>query len=300
MPRAKVLGEGLGEPLLTRRGSPKTPPKELFQERSLARLWRDEGPRRHIAVRRRPEGPASAAPFLVGSPEGLGRRLDRAGDARFRARVRSFQLQAAQLLGSEVGAAVTSSLQERWRATALAPAVAAGSWAHFRIRPHNRPVRRLLGMAHLLERTWEEGLLSAMLSAVPSGTVAGLLAALSVGTPPGDGRKAALLGASRAGEMAVNVLLPFCAAWAATTGDRRLRASSWSLYRAWPALPENEITREMRARLGAQCFGGSSGETDSAGELKQGKGGRGGARNTARRQQGMIHLYKQRVGIQSL
>jgi hypothetical protein len=193
---------------------------------------------------------------------------------------------AAQLLGNVVGAAVTSSLQERWRAMAMAPAVAAGSWVHFRIRPQNRPVRRLLGMAHLLERTWEEGLLSDMVSAVRGGPVAGLLAALSVGGLPRDGRKAALIGASRAGEMAVNVLLSFCAAWSTTTGGQRLRAGSWSLYRAWPALPENEITREMRARLGAQ--GGPSGELDSCRESK-----------TARRQQRMIHLYKQRVGVQS-
>ena len=424
MPRTEAHWEGPGEPSLARKGSPRIPPKELIQERTLARLWRDEGPRLpplecddgtrlrvvypgrpsaaagpdfrdalllrsdgqllrgdveihlrrggwrahghhqdrryngvvlhvvlwpwdgaagpirlemgarvpttalfpvlgHTTVRRRPGVPTPVAPFLISPLESLGGHLDRAGDARFRTRTRSFPpagqprhrlyrglmealgysrnrepflaladgmplrllervlmgvgaadrgeaLQAlllggagllegpAQLLDKEVGAAATSSLQEHWQATALAPVVAAGAWVHFRIRPDNRPVRRLLGMARLLERTWEEGLLSAMVSAVREGTVVGLLEALTVGPPREGGRRASLIGAGRAGEMAVNVLLPFCAAWGSATGDRRLRASAWSLYRAWPALPENEVTREMRARLTVQ--GGRRGQ----------------------------------------
>ena len=76
--------------------------------------------------------------------------------------------------------------------------------------------------------------------------------------------------------MAVNVLLPFCSAWGSATGDRQLPRVALALYRRWPALPENEITREVRARLyGPGPVRESPQRTMSA-----------------RRQQGMIHLYR--------
>ena len=177
-----------------------------------------------------------------------------------------------------------ASLRHSWRATGLAPVVSRGGWHLFRVRPDNHPRRRLEGMALLLARNWDPGLLPALALRVREGTVDQVRDALTVGGagPPGQPgaappRRTAYIGHGRAGEMAVNVLLPLCAAWAAVTGDTPLRRAALALYRAWPALPHNEITREMTDRLLGQ---------EDPQPLRS---------VTARRQQGMIHLYRRRV-----
>ena len=161
----------------------------------------------------------------------------------------------------------------------LAPVLTPQAWHLFRVRPDNHPRRRIAGMAHLLDRVWDQGLLPALARAVQEGEVAGVRGILTVPAAGGQhgGRQAAYIGPGRAGEMAVNVLLPFCAASASATGDDALGAAAWALYRAWPPLPENEITREMTARLEAS------------------PGAKAPRRNGARRQQGLMHLYRKRL-----
>ena len=75
-----------------------------------------------------------------------------------------------------------------------------------------------------------------------------------------------LIGQGRAREMVVNVLLPFSFAWA----DGPLGEHAIELYRTYPRLDENQITREMRIQLlvGSRVV------------------------NSARRQQGLVHLWK--------
>lgn len=184
--------------------------------------------------------------------------------------------------------ASTPSLLERWQATGLSPVVPPEAWHLFRVRPDNSPRRRLAGMALLLDRFWEQGLLATLTGLVKEGTVSRVSHALTVASPQagpecamaeGTGRPGpALIGAGRAGEMAVNVLLPFCAAWGLATRDRGLRNAAATLYRQWPALPENEITREVATRLA------------------QGGGAGGLGPPSARRQQGMLHLYRHWLG----
>ena len=82
------------------------------------------------------------------------------------------------------------------------------------------------------------------------------------------------LGASRASDMVVNVLLPFFYAWGRDRGGERLRRRCLDLYRSHPPLSENHITREMERML--QLEGDRRVVT------------------TAQRQQGLIHLYKRR------
>lgn len=161
---------------------------------------------------------------------------------------------------------------ELWLASGLTPVLGLDAWRLFRIRPVNHPRRRLLGAAVLLDRGWERGLLADVANRVMTGQVAEVRAGL-VAKEPASGET--LIGSGRAGDIAVNVFLPLVHAWG-RLGDRPEAArAALRLYRAWPPLQENEVTREMTERLAA---------------LPSARGSpiRG---TTARRQQGMMELY---------
>jgi hypothetical protein len=79
-----------------------------------------------------------------------------------------------------------------------------------------------------------------------------------------------LLGRGRAAEIVVNVLLPFAFAWGQFTGESELSESAFSLYLAYTRLAVNSIERHMVSQLGL-----SHRLVDSA-----------------RRQQGLIHIYQ--------
>lgn len=163
----------------------------------------------------------------------------------------------------------------------------AEEWHTFRVRPANHPRHRIAGAARLLGRFLEGALpgeatpperlrvgeepedrLVRYLAAVAgTGSPAKLTAALAV---PADWAKgAAYVGTGRARDLAVNVVLPFCYLLDGGEGE----SPALALYRKYPRLQENEVTREMADRL-----------------LQPGwKGVAAGAR----RQQGLIHLHRQ-------
>ena len=88
----------------------------------------------------------------------------------------------------------------------------------------------------------------------------------------GSGAEGTLIGQGRAKEMVVNVLLPFSFAWGVRTSQAGLKDHAIELYRNYPQLEENQVTRRMRRQL--FCQGGL------------------GVVNSAQRQQGLIHLYR--------
>ena len=301
-----VVLHGGGAPVVLASGR-RVPTAALFP-RTLGRQSRHETPPRPL--------PLAAMPT---SPEKLARTLDREGDARFFEKVRSFAHAIAppadasealyrELMGGlgyggnstpmmRLAEAVPLRALERElrgvesgsRRDALAAAVvqasglgnpASGSgpapvllreeWKLFRVRPTNHPARRLEGMAALLDRAWDAGLAAWAASLVAEGTVAGLRAALTVAA---DGKGAALIGADRASDLAVNVVLPFARALGNLTRDASVATSALALYRDWPPLQENSVTEEAGRLLG----GGT--------ELKR----------SARRQQGLIRVYRRRL-----
>jgi hypothetical protein len=134
-------------------------------------------------------------------------------------------------------------------------------------RPGNHPMRRVIGAAHLMDRFIEGGLLTGVAEAVAEGRAVVLLRLLRVAPHVGEGR---------AREIAVNAALPFLYAWAGLKRDRRLKESSLDLYRRFPKLPGNAVTREMASVLGDDLT------------RVRGLG--------ARRQQGLIHWYKAMIG----
>lgn len=152
----------------------------------------------------------------------------------------------------------------------------AGEWHCFRVRPANHPRHRIAGAARLFARcaAWaiegeggvEDGLVAYLESAVNSGKPASLTGALTVNAAEKKGP--AYIGAGRARDMAVNVALPFCHA---LHGGGETAALA--RYKGFPKLQENEVTREMAVRLLLPEWAGVV--------------------NSARRQQGLIHLHRQ-------
>ena len=149
--------------------------------------------------------------------------------------------------------------------------MAAGEWRLFRVRPSNHPVRRIRGAAVLAARFLDSGLVAGLRESALSGGPPVLVRALSAG-----GGGSAAIGVGRARELAVNAVLPFCHAYyheGAASPDQfqgQFPNQFMELFRAFPGLPANELTREMAAEL------------LSADWRKQVVG--------ARRQQGLLHL----------
>ena len=167
-----------------------------------------------------------------------------------------------------------------WGSTGMRPVVQAGAWRRFRVRPANRPERRLVGMAHLLYRLWDEGLLHGLGRRALTGNVSALLEGLVVVE---GGRT--YIGRGRAGEAAVNAVLPFLVAWSGLQGEPALGRACRALYRAWPPLPGNEVSAEAASRLVPDVLQlPLVGAEEQAGELRG-----------ARRQQGLHHLYRAAV-----
>ncbi len=157
------------------------------------------------------------------------------------------------------------------------------AWDRAGLRPQNRPERRLVGASYLLERYWSSGLEEGLRQVCESGTPQEIERGLAVS---GEGfwavhldfhlpmaRAPAPVGGNRARDMAVNVLLPFFHARAHLLGNGVLRRRTLDLYRGFPPGQDNEVTREMRALLTASTGGCP-------------------VINSARRQQGLIHMYR--------
>jgi hypothetical protein len=128
------------------------------------------------------------------------------------------------------------------------------------------PQRRIVGAGYLLARYLGRGLVPGLLQVVGEADVERGHRRLEGGLMIKRDGYGTLIGRGRAREMVVNVLLPFSFAWA----DGQLREHALELYRNYPRLEENQITREMSRQL----LVGS------------------GVVNSARRQQGLLHLYK--------
>ena len=191
--------------------------------------------------------------------------------------------QRGMLLLTPEGTARAAELSVRWRAAGVRPVLGPGEWDRTGIRPPNSPHRRLAAAAVLLARYWQDGLQQALLDLSEARSAADIRRELQV---EGDGfwaghldfhlpvsRAPALLGTGRAGEILVNVLLPHLYAAAHLAGDEELRRRAVHLYRAAPSCPDNEVTREVKALMAAS------------------KGGCPVV-NSARRQQGLIHVYR--------
>ena len=142
----------------------------------------------------------------------------------------------------------------------LGPAMERKEWHLFRVRPANHPAMRIEGAAALVARFVERGLIAGLADECKSPSK--LTAALTV---DGRGSNAARIGASRARDLAVNAALPLLHSL-----DGGEESPYLAQYRRFPKLQGNEVVREMTEQLLPEAW-------------------RAGV-NTARRQQGLLHL----------
>ena len=142
-----------------------------------------------------------------------------------------------------------------------------GDWNLSHIYPNNSPVRRIVAQSYLLERYCEGKLLAGILQLVKEAPLPGGHRVLENGlTVAGDGywrdhfdfdvrsktKISALLGNSKAGEIVVNVVLPFAFSWGELTNEAGLTKNSIELYRNYPKLSENCLTQHMKKQLGLE------------------------------------------------
>ena len=142
----------------------------------------------------------------------------------------------------------------------LGPVMERKDWHLFRVRPSNHPSVRIEGAAALVARFLEIGLMPGLAEA--SSSPKQLTAALTVESGRGG---TAPVGTGRARDLAVNTVLPLLHS---LEGDSE--PAYRDLYRQFPKLEDNEVLREMAGQLlSEECRG---------------------AVNSARRQQGLLHL----------
>jgi hypothetical protein len=145
-------------------------------------------------------------------------------------------------------------------------------WNFSHIYPNNSPVRRIVAQTYLLERYCKgtcpepaEGkLLGGILQLVKEAPLPKGYHVMENGlTVAGDGywrdhfdfdvksktKISALLGNSKAGEIIVNVVLPFAFSWGKMVNEPGLTKKAMELYNSYPKLAENEITRHMENQL---------------------------------------------------
>ena len=156
-------------------------------------------------------------------------------------------------------------------------------WRLAHVYPNNSPLRRIIAQSYLLQRYSEEGLLTTMIRSVQQASLVNGHRELEENLLVfGDDywqehcdfgiktAKAALLGRSKAGEIIINVVLPFVFSWGEKTGDSELKGKALQLYLNYRGLASNETTRHMARQL---CLEGT-------GSL------------TACQQQGLIHIFR--------
>ena len=155
-------------------------------------------------------------------------------------------------LEEEMGEGWAGKVEAAWKVLGGTKRMSESDWRFFRIRPHNLPPRRLVAMSYLLLRYQERGLASGIVEVVRRAAAKPDYRALETGLLVKTGvsrRGTALIGRGRAAEIALNAVLPFAAAWGAVNSEPELEEQAFQLYRAYPGLAENRITRQMREKL---------------------------------------------------
>ncbi len=163
-----------------------------------------------------------------------------------------------------------------------------GGWITERVRQANSPPRRLAAAARLLARLFwsRDGVLGAFINSAEGAPEHVAKQWTTMLTVPGEGYWAshadfgrslegddtALTGSSRASDIVVNIVLPLLLAYADIEGKESLRERVFAIYAAFPRLAENKVTRAM---------------TEEALGPRKGR-----SINGARRQQGLMHLYR--------
>ena len=142
--------------------------------------------------------------------------------------------------------------------------MSAWDWDFFKVRPCNSPVTRIGAAARLLVRYREAGFLVGLISLVRHVPRVRAEAHLQAGL------LVAGIGRSRVNDIIVNVLLPFTLGFSHTNHEPELGDLALRLYRDYKKLASNCLERHIAVQLGLPPR----------------------LINSARRQQGLLHIYK--------
>ncbi len=168
-----------------------------------------------------------------------------------------------------------NSLEKLWSEQYRQEVLPPRSWNLFKVRPHNSPLRRLAALSYLIMRCRTDGLLNSFRNLFEVDNYKQLIGGLIV---EADGYWAehydfgknnrllskTLIGPDRAGEIIINIVLPFMDAYS------RLGEKAREIYNKFPLLTTNSIEKHVKKQL----------KIDKK------------TINSARRQQGLIHIYK--------
>jgi len=174
-------------------------------------------------------------------------------------------------------------LERLWASSGHTEAMSSSDWHLFKVRPNNSPIRRIAAISYLILRYKEKGIFEEVIKMVREASVSKghrLEKKLVITTDGywashfdfGSGSRTEtpiLLGTKRGADIVVNVILPFIFAWGKFTVQPELGEEALDLYRHYPKLAVNTLERHMRRQLGLSSF----------------------LVNSARRQQGLIHIY---------
>ncbi len=191
----------------------------------------------------------------------------------------------------------TAVLEDIWRSFPLKhklDVLKPGAWQFFRLRPVNFPTRRIASAATLCVRFMSDGFVNTLERVInnlqhhpqkiykefenhfifESHTFWSNHFSFEESRIELGQKEACLLGKERARDIVINVVLPGLAAYAEETSTLRLKNVLQHVYRTYPLMHENEITRLMTHQL----FGASKRPDFITG---------------ARLQQALIHLRKE-------
>ena len=195
-------------------------------------------------------------------------------------------LPSQRLRGRSASGKEGRELERIWQsAPGKANSMTESDWNLSHVYPNNSPVRRIVAQSYLLQRYRRGKLLAGILRLVRDAAPPNGWHELESGlTVVGAGywldhfdfdvrsktKASALLANSKAGEIAVNVVLPFAFYWGESASDARLTQKAMELYHTYPRLAENCLTRHMTDQL---CLKGLAGLN-------------------ACQQQGLIHIFR--------
>ncbi len=208
-------------------------------------------------------------------------------------RQQALLLGTAGLLPSQQGiyhSAVTGEhwveeLERYWSEYGHRQTMSADSWRLLKVRPNNSPVRRIAGISYLVLRYGKEGVLEEIINLISEIRIDQAYFALITGLmvmASGYWKThyefgcycrhiaPALIGTSRAAVIVVNAVLPFSYAWSRLKAKPELAAKTLAIFNAYPKPDTNAIEKHMSKQLGRSRV----------------------PINSAKRQQGLIHIYK--------
>lgn len=188
--------------------------------------------------------------------------------------------------GKSTGDSYASWLESIWREIGATAVLTRQDWSLFRVRPGNFPVRRIAAMSYLVLKYRDVGLFTGQLALIRPAIMEKAVHVIEGGmmVTARDywanhfdfgrtcrGLSPLLVGPSRAAEIVINVLLPFAIAFGKSVADTEMAEQALELYRQYPALAENTVAKHIRAVLGLKPA----------------------MVNTACRQQGLLHIYRE-------